>query len=95
MLALISRLRVLEDARIVYGLTSHYHLYLLAQDTAQSSCLVSVIAGDKQHYYIEYLIPESIAPWPKAWVRGEAHSEDDAVSMILIAMEKSEGWLTH
>lgn len=41
-------------------------------------------------------MPTAVAPWPDARVQGEARSEarseDEAVRMILIAMERSEGW---
>jgi hypothetical protein len=93
MLSLIGRLRALPDDRHVYGLTSLYWLCLLAHDTYQSSpWFVKFIASDKQTYFIEYLMPERLAPWQKAYVRGEAHSESEAVQMILTAMDKSEGW---
>lgn len=92
MLDLLARLRALPDERRVYGLTSLYRLCLLAQDTWKSPWFVIVSALDKQNYHIEYLMPERDAPWPHAYVRGEARSEDEAVRMILIAMEKSEGW---
>jgi hypothetical protein len=42
---------------------------------------------------VEYLMPERSAPWPHAYVKGEARSEDDAVRMIEIAMDQSEGWI--
>ncbi len=92
MLDLISRLRALPDERSVYGLTSHYRLCLLAQDTWRSPWFVIISALNKSEYFVEYLMPERIAPWPQAYVRGEAHSEDEAVRMILTAMDKSEGW---
>lgn len=92
MLDLIERLRALPDERRAYGLTSHYHLWLLAQDTYVSPWYVSFIAANKQHYTIEYRMPESEAPWPHAHIRGVATSEDEAVQMILTAMEKSGGW---
>lgn len=92
MLALMARLRAFSDERRLYGLTSHYRLCLLAQDSAETPWFVIVAALDARNYFVEYLMPESIAPWPRAYVRGEACSEDDAVQMILIAMEKSEGW---
>jgi hypothetical protein len=38
-------------------------------------------------------MPERIAPWPQAYVKGEARSEDEAVRMIEVAMDKSEGWI--
>lgn len=92
MLALIARLRALPDERRVWGLTSLHRLCLLAHDTFQSPWFVVVFAADPGRYLIEYLMPAAVAPWPEACVQGEARSEDEAVRMILIAMERSEGW---
>ena len=92
MLSLITRLRALPDPRRLYGLTSHNHLGLLSEDTSRSAWFVKVAALDKRNYWIEHLMPEANAPWPNAYVQGHAHSEDEAVRMILTAMEKSEGW---
>lgn len=92
MLELIARLRALSDDRRVWGLTSHYRLCLLAQDSFQSPWYVVVGALDRRNYFIEYLMPPAVAPWPAAYVRGEARSQDDAVQMIVTAMERSEGW---
>jgi hypothetical protein len=92
MLNLIKRLQSLSDPRRVWGLTSHYRLCLLAEDNGQSPQFVTVIASDSSNYYIEYLMPARLAPWPHAYVKGEARSEDEAVLMITIAMEKSGGW---
>jgi hypothetical protein len=92
MLSLIGRLQALPDDRHVYGLTSHYWLCLLAQDTYKSPWFVKFIAFDKQRYFIEYLMPDRLAPWQAAYVRGEAHFEDEAVQLILTAMDQSEGW---
>lgn len=93
MLDLLARLRALPDERCVYGTTSHYQLYFHAQDTYTSPWFVSIGAVEKHTYFVEYLMPERFAPWPQAHVSGWTHSEDDAVQMILTAMEKSEGWL--
>ncbi len=90
MLALMARLRALPNERRVYGLTSHYRLCLLAQDSAETSWFVIVAALDARNFFVEYLMPECVAPWPHAYVRGEARSEDEAVQMILTGMEKSE-----
>jgi len=92
MLALIARLRALPDERCVWGLTSHHRLCLLAHDTYKSPWFVAVVAADPGTYFIEYLMPAAVAPWPEARVQGEARSEDEAIRMILIAMERSEGW---
>jgi hypothetical protein len=92
MLDLIARLRAWPDDRNVFGLTSLNRLCLLSQDTYTSPWFVIVCAVDAQNYYIDYLMPEREAPWPHARVQGEARSVDDAVRMIITAMEKSGGW---
>jgi hypothetical protein len=92
MLDLLAALRALPDERHVFGLTSHHRLCLLAQDTSRSPWFVIISALDKRNYSVEYLMPASIAPWPQAYVRGEARSEGEAVKMILTAMERSQGW---
>lgn len=92
MLSLIARLRALTDERRVWGLTSHYRLCLLAADSAETDWFVTVVALDARNYYVEYLMPPRVAPWPRAYVRGEARSEDEAVQMILTGFKKSEGW---
>lgn len=92
MLSLLKRLRTLPDDRIVFGLTSHDRLCLLAEDAYESPSFVVVSALNDQNYYIEYLIPEQVGPWLHAYVKGEARSEDDAIRMIEIAMTESGGW---
>ncbi len=93
MLDLMARLRTLPDTRQVFGLTSHHRLCLLAADSYQSPWFVIISALDKRNYFVEYLMPKSIAPWPHAYVRGEARSEDDALQMVVTAIEKSAGWI--
>ena len=92
MLSLIAGLRALSDERSVWGLTSHHRLCLLAADSAETDWFVTVVALDARNYFVEYLMPERVAPWPRAYVRGEARSEDEAIQMIQTGMEKSEGW---
>ena len=92
MLSLLARLRALPDERPVWGLTSHYRLCLLAENSSATPWFVILAALDMRNFYIEYLMPEHVAPWPNAYVRGEARSVDDAIRMIVTAMEKSEGW---
>ena len=92
MLSLIERLRSLADDRQVWGLTSHFTLCLLAADTYQSPWFVRAVAVDRHSYFIQYLMPERLAPWPDASVGGTARSEDEAVEMVVKAMELSEGW---
>jgi hypothetical protein len=92
MLALIERLRQLPGERRAWGLTSHYQLCLLAEDDWKTPRLVTIGALDHWNFFIEYLMPERLAPWPGARVTGQAESEDDAIRMILTAMARSEGW---
>ena len=94
MLDLLERLRGLPNERRVYGLTSVDRLCLLAEDTSASIWYVIISALDEGEwrYFVEYLMPQHSAPWPVAMVRGEARNEDDAVQMIITAMENSEGW---
>ncbi len=61
MLGLVERLRELPDDKVVFGLTSHHRLCLLAGDFYQSPRLVVVSALDDRNYFIEYLIPEELA----------------------------------
>ena len=92
MISLIERLKSWPCDYRVYGLTSHERLCLLDEDRHNSPWFVIIRAIDKNNYFIEYLMPQKEAPWQGAYVKGEAFSEDDAVQMILLAIEKSEGW---
>ena len=94
-LDLLPRLHVLQNQYQVFGLTSHLRLCLLAQDSYQSPAYVIISALDKRNFSVEYLLPSHACPWPRAYVRGEACSEDDAVQMIEIAIQNSEGWANH
>ena len=52
MLDWIARLRALPDDRHVYGLTSHYRLCLLSQDTYASPWYLIITASDERNYYV-------------------------------------------
>jgi hypothetical protein len=95
MLSLLSALRALPDDREVWGLTSNYRLCLLAEDTPRCLWYVILYALDSRNIWIEYLMPTDGQPWANAYVRGEAHSLEDAVKMILIATARCEGWALH
>jgi hypothetical protein len=92
MIELIAALRSNPDPRQAWGLTSHYSLSLRSKDTYTSPSFVIVSVLNQKNYFIEYRIPDSGAPWPGAYMKGEAHSLEDAIRMILIAMNNSEGW---
>ena len=92
MLGVIARLRALPGDKPVFGLTSHHRLVLLAEDSYKSPGFVIVSGVYTLNYTIEARLPEWAAPWPAAYVRGEAQTEDEAVEMIVTAMTVSEGW---
>jgi hypothetical protein len=92
MLDLIARLCALPDERRVWGLTSHQRLCLLSSDTSASPWYVIVAALNHRNNFIEYLMPSVSAPWTNAYVRGEARSEDQAIEMVITAMDRSGGW---
>ena len=92
MLNLIEALRKLPNEKTVWALTSLSSLWFLAENNYQSLWLVNIIASDFEFYHIKYRMLDSQAPWPEAWVLGQAKSESEAVKMILIAMKNSGGW---
>jgi hypothetical protein len=92
MLALIDRLRRGPDVRRAWGLTSHHQLVLLAADDYRTPWYVKLGAHGRDSYTIDYLLPVAVAPWPGAYVTGEAHSLQDASDMVTIAMDRSGGW---
>jgi hypothetical protein len=92
MLDMLAALRSRADRRCVWGLTSHYRLCLLSKDAYTSPWYVIVSALDRRNYFIEYLMPEGSAPWAGAYVKGEGRSLEVALSMVVIAMDRSGGW---
>jgi hypothetical protein len=92
MLALMERLRAVPYEKPVYGLTSIGRLVLLSKDSSIPPWHVVIYAVNKKRYAVECYLHEDEAPWPGAYVRGEAESEDEILPMILSAMERSRGW---
>lgn len=93
MLALIEKLRASPpEDRAVWCLTSLHRLCLLSSNSSDTKWYVDVAALNESTYFIEYRMPDGVAPWPEARVRGEAKSLDEALKMTLIGLEKSEGW---
>lgn len=75
----------------LFGLTSHYNLLLLSEDISYANKYVKITA-DPIRYYIDYLMPQEIAPWKGAWVTGWTDNLEDAKKYILIGMKNSKGW---
>ena len=92
MLEVIQRINDIFKETTIYGLTSLYHLKLLAQDTYQSPWYVSIISSGPELSYVDYLLPEDKQPWPDARVKGEVRSYDELIKCIIIAMIESGGW---
>lgn len=92
MLLLIRALRDAPSTLLAYGMTHMHQLGLRAIDDPRAAELVRVMASSEHSYFIEYSMPEEQAPWPYAWVKGEATSTEDAKEMVLTAMRLSGGW---
>lgn len=93
---MVKVLRGLEKAvgyRKVFCLTSHRDLVLLDQDDHASPWWV--VVGPRVGafaFYVECLMPESLAPWPGARARAEVRTAEEAVQRVLIGMRYSQGW---
>ena len=92
MLSLIAALRALASDNVVWALTSHADLCLLAENRYDSPRYVQIGVLDPHNYRVEYRMREAEAPWPEARIKGEARSEADAIRMIQTAMLESGGW---
>ena len=82
----------------IYGLTSHATLLLLNRDSSMSPWFVALdglktsINGQRNEYYIEYLMTSDKQPWPDAKVKGGTTSLDELKKRIIIAMTETKGW---
>jgi hypothetical protein len=92
MLHLVDLLRAQPSDRRAFALAFPARLSLLASDAGQAPQFVILTRVGTVGYYVQYLLPERLAPWPAAYVGGEARSDRDVVQMVLTAMERSEGW---
>jgi hypothetical protein len=75
-----------------WALTSLDLLCLLAEDDYQTPAFVVVSAGGEGQYYVRYRMHSTEAPWPDAYVTGQAPSKGIALEMIRSAMHRSRGW---
>jgi len=93
MLLLIRALRADHSPLRAYGMTHMHQLGLRAVDDAAAPEFIRVIASSEDSYFVEFRMPEEKAPWPHAWVKGEATSTEDAKNMVLTAMRLSGAWV--
>ena len=92
-LQLLPTLREICEPFEVWGLTSHYTLWLLAADDWQTPWLVSV-CYDVDQYEVNYLMPERTAPFPMAFVRGFRKSVPETAELIRVAIKQCGAWST-
>lgn len=93
MLSLLPMLSELCEPLEVWGLTSLYHLWLLAEDDWRSPWLVRITASPEgEEYKISYCMADIDAPWPGALVEGVAKGRQTACQFISIGMKRSGGW---
>jgi hypothetical protein len=82
----------------IYGLTSHATLLLLNKDSSLSRWFVALNGletspnGQRNKYYIEYLMTSDKQPWSDAKVKGATTSLEELKKYIIIAMTESKGW---
>ena len=98
MLKVIKLLNDTFKETTIYGLTSHATLLLLNKDSSRSPWFVALNGletapnGQRNEYYIEYLMTSDKQPWPDAKIKGGTTSLDELKNYIIIAMIESKGW---
>ena len=94
-------LKLINDTFIettIYGLTSHATLMLSNKDISRSPWFVALNGletspnGQRNEYYIEYLMTADKQPWIGARIKGGTTSLDELKKYIIIAMTESKGW---
>jgi len=90
-LKLISWLNETFKTTEIFGLTSHYRLVLLSENSSSANSNV-IISAMGIRYYFEYLIPTEEAPWEHAHITGFTDNFEDAKKYILLCIKKSKGW---
>jgi hypothetical protein len=98
---MLNVLRLINDTfkeTAIYGLTSHATLLLLNKDSSLSPWFVALNglatspSGERNEYYIEYVMTSDKQPWPDAIIKGGTTFLDELKNFIIIAMTESEGW---
>jgi len=94
MLQFIEMINSIFKQTEIWGLTSHYHLVLQAEDKWDSEWYIKVGSLGNE-YYFEYLLPDDKKPWDYAAVKGVAQSLEEAKKYLLISMKNCSGWLNN
>lgn len=87
MLLIIDFINDTFSETIIYGLTSHTNLLLLAKDSYQTPWFVVVIANGKE-FHIEYKTESS----ENVIIKKVTDSFEEFKKNIIIAMHHSQGW---
>jgi hypothetical protein len=93
--AILLLVAALRDTPSDENVTLQTHMHQLGLSPSEdfgAREYVKVMAVDVHMYFIEYLVPHSLSPWPYAWMKGEAFSVEEAATMVLQAMKFSGGW---
>ncbi|MDB5226758.1 MAG: hypothetical protein JWN78_951 [Bacteroidota bacterium] len=94
-------LKLLNDTfkeTMVYGLTSYSTLLLLNKDSSLCPKYVAINGlqtssdGQRNEFYIEYLMTADKQPWINATIKGTTTNLDELKKYIIIAMTESKGW---
>ena len=89
---LIERLKSLPDNRRVWLLNSMDRLCLLGEDDWATAWNV-IVEWTSSGYTVEHYLPHRRAgDWGWLGLERVAETVDAAVNMVLVAMERSEGW---
>ncbi len=92
MLSFISMVNETFKETTLYGLTSHFSLVILAEDSWKSDWFVTVYSIGDNKFQFEYKMPKNESPWNYAVVKGQANTIDEAIDFLIISMTESGGW---
>lgn len=92
MLTILEGLKSLSGTDVIWGLTSHYHLGLHDVDDHRVVAPAGITAISSSEFHVEFLLPEADAPWPGAMIRCHAMCVGEALELIRIGIERSDGW---
>ena len=90
----IERLEALPDKRRLWGLTSVSQIKFFSTPKSEDSraCLKLTAGYDDYPYRLSCRVPDSIAPWPNAYIAEEIENIDELIEKFLLGMDWSQGW---
>ena len=91
MLKILELINATFTQTVIYGLTSHATLLLLAENNSLCQWYVA-LNGLENEYFIKYSMTIEKQPWADAKVTGVTTSLDELKRYLIIAMHESGGW---